>query len=85
MVGFAEALPLYVAYVEAMLWNRDPATEEENAARQRSDSGQKLIDSAVIATMADAIAAVRYMRDHVEEEPDAITLLNKVIAYLETL
>jgi hypothetical protein len=25
------------------------------------------------------------MRDHVEEEPDAITLLNKVIAYLETL
>jgi hypothetical protein len=35
--------------------------------------------------MADAIAAVRYMRGHVEEEPDAIALLNKVITYLETL
>jgi hypothetical protein len=85
MVGFAEALPLYVAYVEAMLWNRDPATGEEIGARQRSNSGQKLIDAAVIATMADAIAAVRYMRGHVEEEPDAIALLNKVITYLETL
>jgi hypothetical protein len=85
MVGFAEALPRYVAFIEGMSWNSDPATEEEIGARQRSNSGQKLIDAAVIATVADAIAAVRYMRDHVEEEPDAIALMNKVIAFLEAL
>jgi hypothetical protein len=85
MVGFAEALPRYVAYVEGMSWNRDPATEEEIGVPQRSNSGQKLIDDAVIATMADAIAAVKYMRDHVEEEPDVIALMSKVIAFLEAL